>query len=193
MTGLAILFWSGLEDSDAGAVTLLGALSSLSFTLWLLSRVATGHALKLLYFGLSGALVGALAALCTATLMLFKNLRHAHVFPDYPAAMLLAALERLPLWAIAGALAGLGLGLLLASRLNDRDSNQLHDCIWNACRYSAISRIIVKLKGLSDSVLSMRFCYLHPPAPSPNALEEGELILCGFGVILLPYTMIERR
>ena len=118
LTGLAILVWSGLEDRDASAVTFLGALSSISLTLWLLSGMAAGHALKPLYFGLSGAFVGALASLCTAALMLFKNLRHAHVFPDYPAEMLLVALARLPIWAIAGALAGLGIGLLLASRRN---------------------------------------------------------------------------
>lgn len=122
LTGLAILLWSGLEDRDANAVTLLGALSSTSLTLWLLLRMAAGHALKPMFFGLTGALTGALASLCTAALMLFKNLRHAHVFPDYPAEMLLAALARLPLWAIAGGLAGLGLGFLFASRLNDRDS-----------------------------------------------------------------------
>ena len=108
LTGLAILFWSGLEDRDANAVTLLGALSSISLTLWLLSRMAAGHALKPMYFGLSGALTGALAALCTAALMLFKNLRHAHVFPDYPPEMLLAALARLPLWADRGRAGGAG-------------------------------------------------------------------------------------
>lgn len=121
LTGLAILFWSGLEDSDTSAVTLLGALSSISLTLWLLSRLAARPALKPLPVALAGALLGALAALCTAALMLFKNLRHAHIFPDYPAEMLLAVLERLPVWAIASGLAGLGIGLLLASRLDDRD------------------------------------------------------------------------
>ncbi|MYD11530.1 MAG: hypothetical protein F4X02_15985 [Chloroflexi bacterium] len=122
LTGLAILFWSGLEDNDASAVTLLGALSSVSLTLWLLSRVAVGFALTPHHAALTGALTGALAALCTAALMLFKNLRHAHIFPDYPAGMLLAALERLPFWAIAGALAGLGIGLLLAARLSEGDN-----------------------------------------------------------------------
>ena len=116
LTGLAILLWSGLEDMDASAVTLLGALSSITLTLWLLSRIADGLAVTALQIALAGALAGALASLCTAALMLFKNLRHAHVFPDYPAEMLLAALARLPVWALAGGLAGFGIGLLLASR-----------------------------------------------------------------------------
>lgn len=119
LTGLAILFWSGLEDSDASAVTILGALSSLSLTLWLVARIAAGLALTPLHIALAGALAGALASLCAAALMLFKNLRHAHIFPDYPAEMLVAALARLPLWAFAGALAGLGIGLLLVTRLNE--------------------------------------------------------------------------
>lgn len=121
LTGLAILLWSGLEDSGSSAVIMLGALSSISLTLWLLSRMAAGPALNPFHIALAGALAGALASLCTAALMLFKNLRHAHIFPDYPAEMLLAVLERLPSWAIAGGLAGLGIGLLLASRLNDGD------------------------------------------------------------------------
>lgn len=122
LIGLAILLWSGLEDKDVAAVVMLGALSSTTLTLWLLSRIYAGLTDKPIAMALAGALAGALASLCTAALMLFKNLRHAHVFPDYPAEMLLAVLERLPLWSIAGALAGLGIGLLLASRLNPSDS-----------------------------------------------------------------------
>ncbi len=124
LTGLAILLWSGFEDSDTSAVTLLGALLALALTLWLLTRLAAGSALKPVHFALSGALAGALVSLCTAALMLFKNLRHAHVFPDYPAEMLLAVLQRLPPWTIAGGLAGLGIGLLLASRLNEANKRR---------------------------------------------------------------------
>lgn len=121
LTGLAILLWSGLEDSDATAVTLLGALTSISLTLQLLSRHSAGRRVSALHIGLAGLLAGALASLCTVALMLFKNLRHAHIFPDYPAEMLLAVLDRLPIWAMAGGLAGLGIGLLLAPRLSDGD------------------------------------------------------------------------
>ena len=121
LTGLAILLWSGLEDSDAAAVTALGALAAISLTLLLLARLSAGRRVRSTHIALAGTLAGALASLCVAALMLFKNLRHAHIFPDYPAEMLLAVLERLPLWAIAGGLAGLGIGLLLASRLGEGD------------------------------------------------------------------------
>ncbi len=50
-------------------------------------------------------------SVATAGLMFFKNARHAHVFPDYPAGMLLATLERAPMWAAAGGLIGLSVGL----------------------------------------------------------------------------------
>lgn len=122
LTGLAILLWSGLEDNDATAAVMLGALSSVTLTLWLLSGIRAGPALKPFHIALAGALMGALASLCTFALMLFKNLRHAHIFPDYTAEILLAVLERLPLWAIAGWLSGLGMGLLLAFRLRASDS-----------------------------------------------------------------------
>lgn len=121
LTGLAIFHWSSLEDSDASAAVMLGTLASVSLSLWLLGRIAAGRALHSSHIALAGAISGALASLCTAALMLFKNLRHAHVFPDYPAEMLLAVLQRLPVWTIAGGLAGLGIGLLLASRLHDPD------------------------------------------------------------------------
>ena len=121
LTGLAILLWSGLEDSDAAAVTALGGLSAISLTLLLMARLSAGRRVKSGHTALAGALAGALASLCAAALMLFKNLRHAHIFPDYPAEMLLAVLERLPIWTIAGSLAGLGIGLLLAPRRRDSD------------------------------------------------------------------------
>jgi len=116
-TGCAIMLWSGIEDNDARAAAALGALSAASATLYLAGRQGLAwRGLSLKESTLSGLLLGALAALATTALMLFKNLRHAHIYPDYPAPMLLAMLERLPLWALAGALAGLGLGLLLRLR-----------------------------------------------------------------------------
>ena len=114
LIGVATLLWSGLEDSDSRAVTILGTLASLLIASRLVTRLAAGRLLNSIDITLAGALAGGLASLCTVALMLFKNLRHAHIFPDYPADMLLAILERLPLWTVAGGLAGLGIGLLLS-------------------------------------------------------------------------------
>ncbi|MCY4464550.1 MAG: hypothetical protein OXE46_03330 [Chloroflexi bacterium] len=110
--GIAILLWSGVEDNDALAVSLLGALLALALAALLMPR-----ALKSLASAATvGAVFGAVASLSTFALMLFKDLRHAHAFPDYPPHMLLGMLERLPAWALAGALTGLGCGLLLRLR-----------------------------------------------------------------------------
>ena len=81
-------------------------------TMMVLSRHKGSHNV-LLGATLAGALIGASASAITAALMLFKDLRHAHPFPDFPPAMILGMLERLPPWMLAGALAGLGIALLL--------------------------------------------------------------------------------
>jgi len=115
--GIAVLLWSGMEDDDARMVTLLGMLLAAALSMMLVSSRRFPERLKRLSLAkraaMSGALIGALASLTTPLLMLFKDLRHAHVFPDYPAGMMLATLERMPAWALAGGLAGFGIGLLL--------------------------------------------------------------------------------
>jgi hypothetical protein len=47
--------------------------------------------------------------------MLFKDARHAHLYPDYPPALLGAMLARLPAWSLAGALAVVGIAIILAA------------------------------------------------------------------------------
>ena len=115
--GVAILLWSGVEDTGAEAVTMLGLLVALAATGMILPRAL--HSLPYSIF--AGAIFGALTSLSTTALMVFKDLRHAHPFPDYPPGMLLATLERLPAWALAGGLLALGCALLLRQyeRLNN--------------------------------------------------------------------------
>ena len=60
-----------------------------------------------------GMLIGAGSTITTAGLMLFKSVLHSHIFPDYPAIVVLGILQRLPLWSLAGALIGLALALVL--------------------------------------------------------------------------------
>lgn len=60
-----------------------------------------------------GTLTGAMSAPLTTVLMFLKNAFHAHVFPDYPLPILLAMLERLPAWTVAGALCGVAAALLI--------------------------------------------------------------------------------
>ena len=131
LLGIVILLWSGREDQGVGAVTALGwMLAGLTVALDLMSRFG-GRRLDapalLKLTALGGAATGVLASLATILLMLFKNLLHSHVYPDYPPQLMLGALERLPTWGLAGGLAGLGLGFMAmwtAARI-DRHENRL--------------------------------------------------------------------
>ncbi|MCY3779118.1 MAG: hypothetical protein OXG78_02305 [Chloroflexi bacterium] len=122
IAGLAILLWSGLEDRDATRAAALGLLTAAALTMMLMSRRMRNHNV-VLSATLAGALIGASASAVTAALMLFKDLRHAHPFPDFPPSMILGMLERLPPWTLAGALAGFGIALLL-NLLRDRHSKR---------------------------------------------------------------------
>jgi hypothetical protein len=64
---------------------------------------------------LFGALLGAGTSVAAVGLMFFKNALHAHIFLDFPPALLLALLSRAPGWALAGALGGCGVVLLRRS------------------------------------------------------------------------------
>ncbi len=114
--GITIFLWLSLEDNNVIGVTLLGWISSFSIiSFGLMSRYAglTLSSKRLLFAGFGyGAMIGAGANLSTAFLMLFKDVRHAHVFPDYPPQMILAMLERLPIWTISMACIVLSLSLM---------------------------------------------------------------------------------
>lgn len=114
--GLILLLWMSVEDNQVWPVALLGAgLSGLVVGLNLLKRwggrnvpinIALPGAILL------GGLAGLGASLLTGGLMVFKNALHGHVFLDFPPGLVLAVLERAPVWALAGGLVGLGLVLL---------------------------------------------------------------------------------
>jgi hypothetical protein len=114
--GIALFLWLSVEDVATWPAVLFGTgLSSLIIVLLTLDKIG-GRWLAARYVPVIGFLLGAGAGLgtsiATAVLMFFKNARHAHIFPDYPPGMMLAILERAPLWGIAGSLAGLSLGLM---------------------------------------------------------------------------------
>ncbi len=112
LDGVGILVWSGLEDKDATGAVAFGLITAIALTMTILGPRLAGMRRQIITAALMGSLIGASASVISAALMLFKDLRHAHPFPDFPPAMLLGVLERLPPWMAAGALAGLGLGLL---------------------------------------------------------------------------------
>lgn len=117
LLGIALFFWLGKEDSDVVVVTAFGLILA-GATVWqlvFLQRPAhvTASAMPPAHLGLLGGLcVGALSSIFAALLMLLKDLRHGHIFPDYPPELIIATLERLPAWTLAGGLIGFGLSLL---------------------------------------------------------------------------------
>jgi hypothetical protein len=129
--GIIILVWSGLEDNQVGGVALLGWITaSLSIANLILSRFGGREVQVSTLIKLSpvvGASIGALASLATALLMIFKTIRHSHVFPDYPPQLILAILERLPIWALSSGFIILGLALLvqLVYSINHTDDKTL--------------------------------------------------------------------
>lgn len=114
--GVIVFLWLSPEDDHVLPVVLLGLSgSALLVVSWLIDKFggqlfATRETL-FITIGAGGVIGGGTSAI-TAALMLFKNARHAHLFPDYPALMIGAILERAPIWGLAGALVGLSIGLV---------------------------------------------------------------------------------
>jgi hypothetical protein len=114
--GIMLFLWMRLEDFQMLPVVAFGtAFAALTLLGWLLGRLGDKTiSTRALVFGaiLSGALLGLSAVITISALMFFKTATHAHVFPDYPPAQILAMLERAPAWTLAGALGGAGVLLL---------------------------------------------------------------------------------
>jgi hypothetical protein len=124
LCGAVIFFWSGLEDNDLTWVSILALWLTISLTsLWMIQQ--RHHApLQQKYLPvlvmLVGAGMGIFNSINMAGLMLFKNLRHSHFFPDYPFEMMRDIIARAPFWALAGMFIVLGL-YLLATLLKKSD------------------------------------------------------------------------
>lgn len=116
ITGAACFLWLSTEDTHTLPVAVLGsALAFCLVMLWLHRQQAfdTLSGVQTLAVGtLAGGLVGVGAATVTTLLMFLKTAWHSHLFPDFPTLMMLAMLERAPLWGLAGALQGLALAVI---------------------------------------------------------------------------------
>jgi hypothetical protein len=113
--GLLIFAWLSPEENQVWPVALLGCgLSLLGLILLVMSKLG-GRTAPPAYV-LPGAILFGLvagfgASIATAGLMFFKDALHAHLFPDFPPLMMLAILQRAPIWTLAGGLAGVGFAL----------------------------------------------------------------------------------
>ncbi len=115
VNGVGALFWLALEDPSLWPPLSIGAafsgLLTLQFIATRLRGRIPGPRLALLLYAGAGLLAGAGACLLAVGLMVFKNVRHAHSVPDFPAEHLLLTLQLAPQMALFGALAGLALGI----------------------------------------------------------------------------------
>lgn len=129
--GLILFLWLTPEDNRVWPVALLGAgLAGVLLVRWVLNTLG-GKAVAARWIVpgalLLGILAGAGACVATVGLMFFKNALHAHVFVDFPAPLMLAMLERAPVWAAAGGLVGLGAALAwLALRQEGHEPGDHH-------------------------------------------------------------------
>lgn len=114
--GVLSFLWLAPEDDSVLPALLLGVGLSALVVFWLIVRTKVYAWMygwrALLVAAVFGALVGAGTSLGTVLLLLFKNARHAHLYPDYPPEILLETLARFPVWSLAGGLIGIGLGCL---------------------------------------------------------------------------------
>lgn len=117
--GVGTFLWLSPEDNQVWTVTLLGMTGALIGCAHLRIRLLhdwpqTGFKMLLTNM-LLGSLAGLGTTVATIGLMLLKTSLHLHVYPDYPAGVMLGILERAPAWSTAGALVGLGWTLVCAA------------------------------------------------------------------------------
>lgn len=117
ITGIMVFLWLAPEDNHVWPAVLLGTLTSTVIVLlWLLGKLGDKTVKRQQAAALGivcGGITGFGASLATTLLMLLKNARHSHFFPDFPPEQMGAILKHAPIWTMAGGLVGLGFGLLL--------------------------------------------------------------------------------
>jgi hypothetical protein len=111
------LVWIGLEG-DVRRVTILGIWMTAVGMLTLLQQWLGGRSLSIAsWLGVSiasGLVLGAASVLLTLFLMALKTGLHGHG-PEFTPGEIADLWSRLPLWTVAGALLGLGVGLIAAA------------------------------------------------------------------------------
>lgn len=117
--GAILMIWLSTENAHVGLTVALGfGLALLIIGLGVLHWLG-GRKINLVrgWLILLGMLAGVLSALTTFFLMLFKNVQHSHVVPDFSNEVMWGVLVRTPAWALAGGLIGGALMLLVMALL----------------------------------------------------------------------------
>ncbi|MBE2183039.1 MAG: hypothetical protein IAE89_06410 [Anaerolineae bacterium] len=114
LVGGSIFLWLRLEDDNVIAAAIGGLLITCLIVIGWTWRKTGGREYTwrwlLAAYTALGGLIGLGTAVSAALLMLIKNGLHAHVFPEFPFGMISGMLALAPIWALGGALIGLGIG-----------------------------------------------------------------------------------
>lgn len=118
MTGLTAVYafiWMSLEG-NLTQVIVMGTAVSLTVAAHLMPRLLGGRAFQppgwLAVTGMVGLLVGAGSGVLSFVFMALKTGLHGHG-PEFSAAEIETVLASIPIWGLAGLVAGLGVGLLV--------------------------------------------------------------------------------
>lgn len=108
------MIWLSTESAHVGLTALLGCGLALMIVILGVLRWLGGRDLNLMrgWSVLFGIITGGLTPLTTFFLMLFKNVQHSHIVPDFSNEVMWEVLTRTPAWALAGGLVGGALLLL---------------------------------------------------------------------------------
>ncbi len=112
--GIIVFLWLRFEDDNVIAASVCALLGSCLIAVgWAWRRVGGrdySWRWMLAACAALGGLIGLGTAAAAAILMLIKNGLHAHLFPDFPFGMISGVFTLAPIWAVGGALIGLGIG-----------------------------------------------------------------------------------
>jgi hypothetical protein len=126
--GALLMVWLSVEDGTVFVVSVLGAGLSLVIVWLALMRWFGGRELTprqwIPGFVLLGALAGFGAVWMTVFLMVFKNAWHAHAALDFPGEVVVAIVQRLIPWTVAGALLGGAAALVRNAELESPEKNE---------------------------------------------------------------------
>lgn len=106
--GGVLMIWLSTENASIWLTVVLGlGLALMIVTLGVLHWMG-GRTINLArgWLVLLGIITGTLSPITTFFLMLFKNVQHSHIVPDFSNEVMSEILVRTPAWALAGGLIG---------------------------------------------------------------------------------------
>lgn len=123
VAGLVWFFWIGYEDRGLVSVLIVSALIAVpvgieAYVRWRV-KLGTSFQQSALRGAFAGTLSGALVGIIGILIALMKVSLHQHVIPDFSSGDILALLNRIPVWSIAGLLIGSSLAMIMWDKENN--------------------------------------------------------------------------